>query len=96
MATLHAKRKWAIEDDSFFPFFNSLPPKPDTTVHVYDHDEFYSIHGKDAFLGAKIVFDSHASIKNLNNKAGKVEKLKSSAQTTYFACKFYLLLEIYL
>ena len=68
MATLQAKTKWCIEEPSFFAFHKSLPSKADTTVRVFDHGEFYSVHEKDAFNGADIVFNSHASIKNLNHK----------------------------
>ena len=69
MATLQAKTKWCIEESSFFAFHKSLPKKADTTVRVFDHGEFYSVHEKDAFIGANIVFSSHASVKNVVHKS---------------------------
>ena len=71
MATLQAKSKWCIEETSFFSFINSLSTKADTTFRVFDHGEFYSVHGKDAVNAADIVFNSHASIKQIKNSSGK-------------------------
>ena len=71
MATLQGKSNWCIDEKPFFKYFNSLSSKPDTTFRVFDHGEFYSIHEKDAFNGANIVFNSQAYIKILNNSNGK-------------------------
>ncbi|GAB0099393.1 DNA mismatch repair protein spellchecker 1 [Sergentomyia squamirostris] len=44
-------------------FQRSFLSKPKTTVRIFDRNDFYSLHGQDAELAARMVFKSTAGIK---------------------------------
>lgn len=45
--------------------------KPATTVRFFDRNDYYSLHGEDAHLAAKIIFKSTSSVKKM--APGEVE-----------------------
>lgn len=47
--------------------------KPATTVRFFDRNDYYSLHGEDAHLAAKIIFKSTASVKTMS--PGEVENV---------------------
>lgn len=42
-----------------------MSQKPASTVRFFDRNDFYSLHGEDAHLAAKIIFKSTASVKKM-------------------------------
>lgn len=47
----------------YMMFFSLFPQKPASTVRFFDRNDYYSLHGEDAHLAAKIVFKSTAQVK---------------------------------
>lgn len=46
-------------------FFFISHQKPASTVRFFDRNDYYSLHGEDAHLAAKIIFKSTASVKTM-------------------------------
>jgi DNA mismatch repair protein MSH2 len=51
----------------FIQFYNSLPGKPSTTVRVFDRNEYFTVHGEDASLAARLVFHTSTAVKQLGS-----------------------------
>lgn len=67
----------AKTQENFIKFYNELDEKPATTIRVFDRGgEFYSCHGPDADLAAKIVFKSSSVIKIMCPDNDKTTSLK--------------------
>lgn len=47
--------------------------KPATTVRLFERTDYYSVHGEDAHLAAKIIFKSTATVKTM--APGEVEEI---------------------
>ncbi|XP_064411263.1 DNA mismatch repair protein Msh2 isoform X2 [Latimeria chalumnae] len=70
------KEKLAVDnatENGFINFYFSMAEKPDTTVRVFDRNEFYTVHGKDAIFAAKEVFKTNGVIKYLGSGNRKLE-----------------------
>ncbi|XP_049536744.1 DNA mismatch repair protein spellchecker 1 [Anopheles darlingi] len=56
------------QQKAFMEFYTTLGEKPSTTIRIFERSEYYSCHGEDALLVAKLVFKSTNSVKIMSSE----------------------------
>ncbi|CAL1599801.1 unnamed protein product [Knipowitschia caucasica] len=65
----------SASEGGFLSFYFCMPEKPDTTFRVFDRNDYYTVHGKDATFAAKELFKTNGVLKYLGSGNRKVESV---------------------
>ncbi|KNC99246.1 mismatch repair ATPase MSH2 [Spizellomyces punctatus DAOM BR117] len=58
-------------EQGFITFFKGLPEKPETTIRLFERNDYYSVHGDDAIFVAQTVYKTSTVIKYLGGEGPK-------------------------
>ncbi|KAJ3144932.1 MutS-like protein [Geranomyces michiganensis] len=82
-------------EQGFITFFKGLPEKPETTVRLFERNDYYSVHGEDALFVAQTVYKTSTVIKYLGDERNGLPSCTLSKLNTTSFLRDLLLVKLY-
>ncbi|KAI8818608.1 muts domain V-domain-containing protein [Fimicolochytrium jonesii] len=82
-------------EQGFITFFKGLPEKSETTVRLFERNDYYSVHGEDALFVAQTVYKTSTVIKYLGDERKGLPSCTLSKLNTISFLRDMLLHKLY-
>ncbi|KAI8922577.1 muts domain V-domain-containing protein [Powellomyces hirtus] len=82
-------------EQGFITFFKGLPDKLETTIRLFERNDYYSVHGEDALFVAQTVYKTSTVIKYLGDERKGLPSCTLSRLNTISFLRDLLLVKLY-
>ncbi|KAJ3021764.1 MutS-like protein [Thoreauomyces humboldtii] len=82
-------------EQGFVTFFKGLPEKPESTIRLFERNDYYSVHGEDALYVAQNVYKTSTVIKYLGDERNGIPSCTLSKLNTTSFLRDLLLVRLY-